>query len=125
MEAWYDDIDSATLQRIKTYSAFNDAMSKNLMVQTMYEYREKEVQDFKETNHELAETCIARKKRIAELEKENAELKELLDCNNCCELEESECESCAEFGQVVTLYLNGRTGNELFLLHTVTDDNRF
>jgi predicted nuclease with TOPRIM domain len=76
MEAWYDDIDSATLQRIKTYSAFNDATSKNLMVQTMYEYREKEIQDFKETNHELAETCIARKKRIAELEKENAELKE-------------------------------------------------
>ena len=75
MKAWYDDIDSATLQRIKTYSAFNDAMSKNLMVQTMYEYREKEVQDFKETNHELAETCIARKNRIAELEKENAELK--------------------------------------------------
>ena len=78
MKAWYDDIDSATLQRIKTYSAFNDAMSKNLMVQTMYEYREKEVQDFKETNHELAETCIARKKRIAELEKKNAELNKKL-----------------------------------------------
>ena len=78
MKAWYDDIDAATLQRIKTYSAFNDAKSKNLMMQTMYEYREKEIQDFKETNHELAETCIARKKRIAELEKENAELKEKL-----------------------------------------------
>lgn len=76
MKAWYDDIDAATLQRIKTYSAFNDATSKNLMMQTMYEYREKEIQDFKETNHELAETCIARKKRIAELEKENAELKD-------------------------------------------------
>ena len=75
MKAWHDDIDSATLQRIKTYSAFNDATSKNLMVQTMYEYREKEIQDFKETNHELAETCIARKKRIADLEKENKELK--------------------------------------------------
>ena len=77
-KAWYDDIDAATLQRIKTYSAFNDAASKNLMMQTMYEYREKEIQDFKETNHELAETCIARKKRIAELEKENAELTERL-----------------------------------------------
>ena len=74
MKAWYDDIDAATLQRIKTYSAFDDATSKNLMMQTMYEYREKEIQDFKETNHELAETCIERKKRIAELEKENAEL---------------------------------------------------
>ena len=78
MKAWYDDIDSATSQRIKTYSAFNDATSKNLMIQTMYEYREKEIQDFKETNHELAELCIQRKKRIDELEKENAELKEKL-----------------------------------------------
>ena len=77
--AWYDDIDSATFQRIMTYSAFNDAKSKNLMMQTMYEYREKEIQDFKETNHELAEICIARKKRIAELEKENAELKEIAE----------------------------------------------
>ena len=78
MKAWYDEIDSATLQRIKTYSAFNDATSKNLMIQTMYEYREKEIQDFKETNHELAELCIQRKKRIDELEKENAEAKEIL-----------------------------------------------
>ena len=74
MKVWYDDIDSATLQRIKTYSAFNDATSKNLMIQQMYEYREKEIQDFKETNHELAETCIERKKRIDELEKRNGEL---------------------------------------------------
>ena len=28
MIAWYDDIDTATLQRIKTYSAFNDPESK-------------------------------------------------------------------------------------------------
>ena len=79
-KAWYDDIDAATLQRIKTYSAFNDATSKNLMVQTMYEYREKEIQDFKETNHELAETCIERKKRIAELEEK---ISVLLSCKNC------------------------------------------
>lgn len=71
MKAWYDDVDSATLQRIKAYSAFNDATSKNLMIQTMYEYREKEIKDFKETNHELAELCIQRKK-------ENEELKEKL-----------------------------------------------
>ena len=58
MKAWYDDVDSATLQRIKAYSAFNDATSKNLMIQTMYEYREKEIKDFKETNHELADLCI-------------------------------------------------------------------
>ena len=79
-KAWYDDIDAATLQRIKTYSAFNDATSKNLMVQTMYEYWEKEIQDFKETNHELAETCIARKKRITELE---TQLEKMKCCGNC------------------------------------------
>ena len=79
-KAWYDDIDAATLQRIKTYSAFNDAKSKNLMMQTMYEYREKEIQDFKETNHELAETCIARKKRIEELE---TQLEKMKCCGNC------------------------------------------
>ena len=69
MKAWYDDVDSATLQRIKAYSAFNDAISKNLMIQTMYEYREKEIKDFKKTNHELAELCIQRKKQIDRLEK--------------------------------------------------------
>ena len=65
MIAWYDDIDTATLQRIKTYSAFNDPESKNLMVQTMYEYRQEE---------------------IAELEKENAELKKQLETvkEMCC-----------------------------------------
>lgn len=71
MKAWYDDVDSATLQRIKAYSAFNDTTSKNLMIQTMYEYRKKEIKDFKKTNHELADLCIQRKK-------ENAELKEKL-----------------------------------------------
>ena len=48
MIAWYDDIDAATLQRIKTYSAFNDPESKNLMVQTMYEYRQEEIAELKE-----------------------------------------------------------------------------
>lgn len=37
IKAWYDDIDAATLQRIKTYSAFNDYQSKNWMMQTLYE----------------------------------------------------------------------------------------
>ena len=55
------------MQRIKTYSAFNDAESKNLMVQTMYEYREEEIQDFKETNHELALENIKAKKIIRKL----------------------------------------------------------
>ena len=79
MKAWYDDIDCATLQRIKAYSAFNDATSKNLMIQTMYEYREKEIKDFKKTNHELADLCIQRKKHIKDLGKENAELNDKLN----------------------------------------------
>ena len=37
MDAWHDILDGATVQRIKTYSAFNDAESKNLMVQTAME----------------------------------------------------------------------------------------
>lgn len=37
MEAWNNVLDSATVQRIRTYSAFNDATSKNLMVQTAME----------------------------------------------------------------------------------------
>ena len=37
MKAWHYILDAATVQRIKTYSAFNDAESKNLMVQTAME----------------------------------------------------------------------------------------
>lgn len=37
MDAWNNVLDSATVQRIRTYSAFNDATSKNLMVQTAME----------------------------------------------------------------------------------------
>lgn len=35
--------------------------------------------------------------KVTELEKENAELKALLNCNNCSELSEEECEVCAEY----------------------------
>lgn len=35
-------------------------------------------------------------KNLTELKKENAELKVLLDCKNCSELSEEECEVCAE-----------------------------
>lgn len=37
MEAWNKVLDSATVQRIRTYSAFNDPQSKHLMVQTALE----------------------------------------------------------------------------------------
>ena len=45
-------------------------------LQNKYKKLKKEIQDFKITNHELAELCVQRKKQIKELEKENAELKE-------------------------------------------------
>ena len=99
MKAWYNNIDAATLQRIKAYSAFDDAKSKNLMMQTMYEYREKEIQDFKETNHELAETCIARKKRIDELEEENAELKRKVGLSIDCEKAQKNGELCLGYSE--------------------------
>jgi len=99
MKAWYDDIDSATLQRIKSYSAFNDATSKNLMIQTMYEYREKEIKDFKKTNHELADLCIQRKKENAELK---AQIEKMKCCGNCaknghiCVAEEMQGKLCGK-----------------------------
>lgn len=96
MKKWYEELDEATKQRIKTYSAFNDWESKDLMLQTLHEAEQKEIEEFKETNHELAELAIARKqenkdladcnarlltqataatKRVVALEQENAELK--------------------------------------------------
>lgn len=98
MKAWHDDVDAATLQRIKTYSAFNDPESKNLMVQTMYEYRQEEIAELEEKisvllsckncpenkgglicAKEYENKCLAQKiEYIKELQEENAELKELL-----------------------------------------------
>jgi hypothetical protein len=37
MNAWHDILDAATVQRIRTYSAFNDPQSKHLMIQTALE----------------------------------------------------------------------------------------
>lgn len=65
MKAWYDDIDTATLQRIKTYSAFNDAESKNLMIQTVYEYREKEIAEL-EKQSKVKEQYLTKAKEIIE-----------------------------------------------------------
>lgn len=98
MRPWYDDIDAATLQRIKTYSAFNDPESKNLMVQTMYEYKQEEIAALEEKisillsckncpenkggwvcAKEYENKCLSQKIQfIKELQEENEELKELL-----------------------------------------------
>lgn len=37
MKVWHDILDSATVQSIRTYSAFNDPQSKHLMIQTALE----------------------------------------------------------------------------------------
>lgn len=44
-----------------------------------------------------AEQIRALQKQNGELTDELAELKALLNCNNCSELSEEECESCAEY----------------------------
>lgn len=100
MKAWYDDVDSATLQRIKAYSTFNDATSKNLMIQTMYEYREKEIKDFKETNHELADLCIQRKKENEELKEKLAGAERTRD--NLVQLGFPTFQSCKEYADQLT-----------------------
>ena len=66
---WYDDIDAATLQRIKTYSAFCDYKSQNLMLQTLYEAMQKKIDEYKQTNRGIA-------KDYADLQKQVKELKE-------------------------------------------------
>ena len=129
MKAWYDDIDCATLQRIKAYSAFNDATSKNLMIQTMYEYREKEIKDFKKTNHELAELCILRKKHIKDLEKENAELKEKQNFSTQYYQGEKAKEKLAEAKKIIIelyqgldkLYLSGLSDKQIAFIEQLQD----
>ena len=85
MSAWHDNISAAALQRITTYSAFNDPKSKNLMLQTLYEELENEVKDFKETNHGLALENVALIKRMTkaeELLKQWAQTSQSNGCNN-------------------------------------------
>lgn len=73
-------LESSNDNLVKMYNEMVE--SQNSLQQSLYKdlaELEKEIQDFKETNHELAELCIQRKKRIDELEKENAELKSIAD----------------------------------------------
>lgn len=64
MNNWYDDIDVATLQRIKTYSAFCDYKSQNLMLQTLYEAMQKKIDEYKKTNKEIAKDFAALRKQV-------------------------------------------------------------
>lgn len=76
MKAWYDDIDTATLQRIKTYSAFNDAESKNLMIQTIYEYREQQLIKAKKIIEELSKSLFLAKGIVRDLIDDTVDFKE-------------------------------------------------
>ena len=64
MSNWYDDIDVATLQRIKTYSAFCDYKSQNLMLQTLFEAMQKKIDEYKKTNREIAKDFAALRKQV-------------------------------------------------------------
>lgn len=67
MSNWYDDIDASTLQRIKTYSAFCDYKSQNLMLQTLYEAMQKKIDEYKQTNKEIAKDYADLRKQVEEL----------------------------------------------------------
>lgn len=69
MSNWYDDIDVATLQRIKTYSAFCDYKSQNLMLQTLYEAMQKKIDEYKKTNREIAKDFAALRKQVPQWHK--------------------------------------------------------
>ena len=73
MDAWHDILDAATVQRIKTYSAFNDAESKNLMVQTAMEAG---YELFKKETEKIG---LVLQSDIDETIKQNFELKEELN----------------------------------------------
>ena len=73
MNAWHDILDAATVQRIKTYSAFNDAESKNLMVQTAMEAG---YELFKKETEKIG---LVLQSDIDETIKQNFELKEELN----------------------------------------------
>lgn len=64
---WYDDIDASTLQRIKIYSAFCDYKSQNLMLQTLYEAMQKKIDEYKQTNKEIAKDYADLRKQVEEL----------------------------------------------------------
>ena len=69
MNNWYYDIDVATLQRIKTYSAFCDYKSQNLMLQTLYEAMQKKIDEYKKTNREIAKDFAALRKQVPQWHK--------------------------------------------------------
>lgn len=83
MSAWHDNISPAALQRITTLSAFNDPESKTLMLQTLYEELEKTIEDYKATNHELAQDYANLAKRAIKWVKVAERLPQNCTCVLC------------------------------------------
>lgn len=83
MSAWHDNISPAALQRITTLSAFNDPKSKTLMLQTLYEELEKTIDDYKSTNHKLAQDYANLSKRAIKWVNIAEEMPENCTCVLC------------------------------------------
>lgn len=73
MEAWNKVLDSATVQRIRTYSAFNDPQSKHLMIQTALEA------GAEIGKREICSMGLALQSDMDKTIKQNMELKKILD----------------------------------------------
>lgn len=82
MSNWYDDIDVATLQRIKTYSASCDYKSQNLMLQTLYEAMQKKIDEYKKTNREIAKDFAALRKQVPQWHDLWKDPNDLPSCND-------------------------------------------
>jgi hypothetical protein len=104
MRPWYDDIDTATLQRIKTYSAFNDPESKNLMVQTMYEYKQEEIV-------ELEKRCANYEMTISKMEKGTCDICKETEKDKKIEALEQQIEKMKCCGNCVWSDCDGKLGN--------------
>lgn len=73
MNAWHDILDAATVQRIKAYSAFNDAESKHLMIQTAMEA------GAEIGKREICNMGLALQSDMDKTIEQNQELKKILD----------------------------------------------
>lgn len=73
MNAWHDILDAATVQRIRTYSAFNDPQSKHLMIQTALEA------GAEIGKREICNMGLALQSDMDKTIEQNQELKKILD----------------------------------------------
>ena len=73
MNAWHDILDAATVQRIRTYSAFNDPQSKHLMIQTALEA------GAEIGKREICNMGLALQSDMDRTIRQNMELKKILD----------------------------------------------